>query len=72
VSDDRILALVEAADGLSRRERERSADRRNAAAEERLVNLDWAVRAGRLVLAERGAGGPSSTGGAFPERQGRA
>lgn len=56
VSDEQILALVAAADGLGRRQRQRYAGGSPAAAaDERLLRLDWAVRAGRLVLADRAA-----------------
>jgi len=55
VSDEQIVALVAAAQALSERQRERN---RHAAvtsgvANERLRRLDWAVRAGGIVLAER-------------------
>jgi len=60
--DEQILVLVVAADGLSRRQRQRSADGGPSAAG-RLLRLDWAVRAGRLVLADRAAQGLTSTEG---------
>ncbi len=63
VSDEQILALVAAADGLSRRQRQRYADGSPSAAGDRLLRLDWAVRAGRLVLADRAARGLMSTEG---------
>jgi hypothetical protein len=63
VCDEQILSLVAAADGLSRRQRQRSADGSPSAADERLLRLDWAVRAGRLVLADRAARGLMSTEG---------
>lgn len=53
VSDRQIFALVTAAQCLGDRQRKRCADVSTAAADERLLRLDWAVRAGRLVLAER-------------------
>ncbi len=62
VSDEQILALVAAADGLGRRQRLRYADGSpSAAVEERLLRLDWAVRAGRLALADRAAQGRTAT-----------
>ena len=65
VSDEQILALVAAADGLRRRQRQRYAGGSPAAAaDERLLRLDWAVRAGRLVLADRAAQALTSTSGA--------
>jgi len=46
VSDEQILALVAAADGLRRRQRQRYAGGSPAsAADERLLRLDWVVRA---------------------------
>jgi len=64
VSDEQILALVEATDGLRRRQRQGYADGSpSAAADERLLRLDWAVRAGRLVLADRAAQSLTSTEG---------
>ncbi len=60
VSDEQILALVAAAQCLGERQRKRCADVSTAAADERLLRLDWAVRTGRLVLAER-AGTPALT-----------
>ena len=51
VSDEQILALVAAAAGLRRRQRDRWAGDGRAAAEERRLRLDWAVRAGRLPAA---------------------
>ena len=53
VSDEQIRALVAAAAGLRQRQRDRCAGDDCAAAKERLLRLDWAVRAGRLVLADR-------------------
>jgi len=65
VSDEQILALVAAADGLRRRQRQRYAGGSPApAADERLLRLDWAVQAGRLVLADRAAQALTSTSGA--------
>jgi len=65
VSDEQILALVAAADGLRRRQRQRYAGGSPAsAADERLLRLAWAVRAGRLVLADRAAQALTSTSGA--------
>ena len=62
VSDEQILALVAAADGLRRRQRQRYAGGSPAsAADERLLRLDWVVRAGRLVLADRAAQALTST-----------
>jgi hypothetical protein len=61
VSEEQILALVAAADGLRRRQRQRYADGSTAAADGRLLRLDWAGRAGRLVLADRAAQGLTST-----------
>lgn len=57
VSDAQIVALVAAADALGRRQRQghREAAVPSPEADERLLRLDWAVRAGRLVLAERAA-----------------
>lgn len=52
VTDAQILALVTAADGLRRRQQEHGAA---AGAQERLLRLDWAVRAGRAVLGGRAA-----------------
>jgi len=52
-SDEQIIALVAAARALSQRQRRRRAAVTSAEAHERLLRLDWAVRAGRLVLAER-------------------
>ncbi len=64
VSDEQILALAVAADGLRRRQRRRYPGRSpSAAAEERLLRRDWAVRAGRLVLAGRAAQSLTSTEG---------
>jgi hypothetical protein len=54
-SDAQILALVEAAQRLGRRQRERCAGVSTPASDERLLALDWAVRAGRRVLADRAA-----------------
>jgi hypothetical protein len=54
VTDDQIRALVVAAEGLGRRQRQHRGDA-TAAADERLLRLDWAVRTGRLVLAHRAA-----------------
>ncbi len=68
VSDEQILALVAAADGLGRRQRQRYADGSPSAADERLRRLDWAVRAGRLVLADR-ADTLTSTSGCAQLRQ---
>lgn len=65
VSDAQILALVEAAHALSRRRRHRVAAVSSLDAEERLLRLDWAVQAGRLVLAERAAA-RALTPAAFP------
>ena len=62
VSDEQILALVAAADGL-RRQRYAGGSPASAA-DERLLRLDWAVRAGRLVLADRAAQALTSTSGA--------
>ena len=53
MTDEQILALVTAAAGLRRRQRDHGAEHGDAAAEERLLCLDWAVRAGRLVMADR-------------------
>jgi len=53
VSDEQITALVTAAGALGRRQRDRCADAGSAAADARLLRLDWAVRAGRLALSER-------------------
>ena len=65
VSDEQIRALVAAADGLRRRQRQRYAGCSPAsAADERLLRLAWAVRAGRLVLADRAAQALTSTSGA--------
>lgn len=61
VSDERILAFVAAAQGLSQRQRNRYADVGSAAADERLLRLEWAVQAGRLVLADRAARALTST-----------
>jgi hypothetical protein len=55
VSDEQIRALVTAAESLGNRQRNRCADTRTAEADERLRRLDWAVRVGRLVLADRAA-----------------
>ena len=63
VSDEQILALVAAAAGLRRRQRDRWAGDGCAAAEERRLRLDWAVRAGRLVLAALAARALTSTAG---------
>ena len=63
VSDEQILALVAAAAGLRRRQRDRCAGDVCAAAEERRLRLDWAVRAGRLELAARAARALPSTAG---------
>lgn len=60
VSDEQIREFVAVADRLGQRQRA-GADSGSAAAEERLRNLDWAVRAGRRALAERAARGPTST-----------
>lgn len=54
VTDEQILAFVAAAEALSRRQRRSDPGISDADAEERLLCLDWAVRAGRLALAERG------------------
>ena len=54
VTDDQIRALVAAAERLGRRQRQHRGDV-TAAADERLLRLDWAVRTGRLVLAHRAA-----------------
>ena len=62
VSDAQILALVAAAAGLRRRQRDRCAGDGCAAAEERRRRLDWAVRAGQLVPAARAL--PSTAGSA--------
>jgi len=61
---------VAAADGLRRRQRQRYAGSSpSAAADERLLGLDWAVRAGRFVLADRAAQAlPSTSGAAQPWR----
>jgi hypothetical protein len=53
VSDEQIIALVAAARALSQRQRRRLAAVTSVEADERLLRLDWAVWAGRLVLAER-------------------
>jgi hypothetical protein len=71
VSDEQILALVTGADGLSRRQRQRYADGSPSAADERILRLDWAVRAGRLVLADRAAQGLSYTSASAQSRQDR-
>lgn len=74
VSDEQILALVAAAQGLSQRQRNRYPGISTEEADERLRRLDWAVRAGRLLLAERGARamtppGTPATGAAQPQRR---
>lgn len=63
VSDEQILALVAAAQGLGdrQRQRQRCVTVSTAAADERLLRLDWAVRTGRLVLAERAGPGSGSS-----------
>ncbi len=53
------------------RARPRHADGSPPAADERLGRLDWAVRAGRLVLADRAAQGLISASGSAQSRQGR-
>ncbi len=63
VSDEQILALVTAAEALRRRQRQRRGDVSTTTADERLLRLDWAVRAGRLVLADRAAQALMSTSG---------
>ena len=63
VSDEQTLALVAAAAGLRRRQRDRWAGDGCAAAEERRLRLDWAVPAGRFVLAARAARALTSTAG---------
>jgi len=45
--------MVAAARALSQRQRRRHAAVISVEVHERLLRLDWAVRAGRLVLAER-------------------
>lgn len=55
VSDGHILALVVAADGLRRHHRLRHPDTGTVDADELLLRLDWTVRTGRLVLANRAA-----------------
>lgn len=55
VSDEQLLAFVEAAQALSQRQRDRAAGISSAVADERLLRLDWAVRAGWLELAARAA-----------------
>lgn len=71
VSDEQILALGAATDGLRRRQRQRYADGSPSAADERLLRLDWAVRAGGLVLADRAAQGLTSTEGTAQPRRGQ-
>jgi len=64
VSDEQLLAFVAAAEGLSRRQQKRYADGSpSPAADERLLRLDWAVRAGRLLLADRAGQGLTPTSG---------
>lgn len=64
VSDEKLLALIAAADGLRRQQQQRHADRSpSPAANERLQRLDWAVRAGQLVLANRAAQALTPTSG---------
>lgn len=71
-SDEQILALVAGADGLSRRQRQRYSDGSpSEAAGDRLLRLDWAVRAGQLVLADRAAQGLTSTSGSTQSLQGQ-
>lgn len=63
VSEEQIVALVAAAQALSERQRERNSHAAvtSVAANERLLRLEWAVRAGSLMLAERaGARAPAS------------
>jgi len=64
VSDEQILVLVAAADALRRRQRQRDADNSPSVAAERLLCLDWAVRTGGLVLADRAAQALTSMSGA--------
>ena len=71
VSDEQIRALVEAADRLGRRQRERCADAGSPAADKRLRNLDWAVHAGRLALADRAARSQTSTARSAQRRWGQ-
>ena len=68
VTDEQILAFVTAAHCLSRRQRDRCAVR-TALADERLLRLDWAVRVGRLVLADRAASALPSTAGSTSRRR---
>lgn len=64
VSDQKLLALIAAAEGLRRQQQQRHADRSpSPAANERLLRLDWAVRAGQLVLADRAAQALTPTAG---------
>jgi len=70
VSDEQIRTLVEAADRLGRRQRERCDDAGTAAADERLRHLDRVVRAGRLVLADRAAEALTPTAGSAQRRWG--
>lgn len=71
VSDEKIRALVEAADRLGRGHREHCVDAGTAAADERLRHLDWAVHAGRLAPADRAARGLTSTARSAQRRCGQ-
>jgi len=71
VSDEQIRALVEVADRLGRRQREHCVDAGTTAADERLRNLDWAVHAGRLVLADCTARGLTPTARSAQRRWGQ-
>lgn len=55
VPDEQIVELVSAAHRLSQRQRDRRPTVTTAALHEQLLRLDWAVRAGRPVLADRAA-----------------
>jgi len=70
VCDEQIRALVDAAGRLGRRQQERCDDAGTAAATERLQHLDWAVRAGRLALADRAAWTASTSAGSAHRRWG--
>ncbi len=71
VSDEQIRALIDAADRLGQRQRAHCAVAGSAAAVERLLNLDWAVHAGRLALADRAGRGPTSTARSAQRRGGQ-
>lgn len=69
VTNEQIRALVAAAQRLGQRQRTRCADAGTVAAGERLLRLDWVVRTGRLVLADRAAPRLASTAGSARRRR---